>query len=97
MAAKKKEENNDGVAVVDGTSVPQSAEAPTGAQPEADSGEKLLKVNPRLDTLAVTIPTGVDDDGNVEYEDFKQGVKYSLDPSYLDHKTTEGVEKFVEA
>jgi hypothetical protein len=60
------------------------------------SGEKNVHVNPAIDTLSVTIPTGYNDDGTTKFDDFAKGKTHSVDPKLLKLKNTEGINYFVE-
>lgn len=59
------------------------------------SGDKPAKVNPALDTLNVTIPIGVNEDGTTKYDNFTKGKEYTVTPELLEVKNTEQVSLLV--
>lgn len=86
--AQTKEKKNDSVEpVVDGTSIVQTAQAPAPTSGDSKDGDKV-KVNPALDTLTVTIPTGeFDDDGNPVFDHYDAETPYD-EGNLLDYKET---------
>lgn len=94
MADKKQSKSEP---VVDGTSIVQSAQAPAPTSSDSKDGDKV-KVNPALDTLTVSIPTGeYDDDGNAVFDHYNAEQPYDKG-NLLDYKeVATGRPLFVEA
>jgi hypothetical protein len=53
------------------------------------AGDTKAQVNPDLDTLSVSIPTGVNEEGVTEFDNFVKGKPYSVKAELLEVKNTE--------
>lgn len=65
-------------------------------QPEkAAAGETSGRVNPKLDTGYVAIPTGVDDEGVSQFDVYDAGQPYNLKNELYDLRDARGLAYFV--